>query len=304
MNKYIEISQEIKDGLEHNKPVVALESSVISQGLPYPANIETAFRLEDIVRETGALPATTGIINGKIKVGLSKRDIEKLATDDKVFKVSKRDISTIVAKNGTGGTTVASTCFIASMAGIKVFATGGIGGVHPDGEKTLDISADLNELNRNNIIVVSAGPKSIIDIRLTMEYLETAGVTVIGYRTDFCPHFFLIPEEKCPVSIKADSPEDIAKIFNVKQEIGISGGLLVVNPLKPEECLSYGEFEHAFTRASRDAEKEKISGKLVTPYLLRKLDEYTEGKSKKANLLLLESNVRLASLIAIKISRI
>jgi pseudouridine-5'-phosphate glycosidase len=301
MNNYIEISGEIKEALENKKPVVALESSVISQGLPYPANIETAFRLEDITRETGAIPATTGIINGKIKVGLSKSDIEKLATDNKVFKVSKRDIATVVAKNGSGGTTVASTCFIASMAGIKVFATGGIGGVHPDGEKTLDISADLNELNRNNIIVVSAGPKSIIDIRLTMEYLETAGVTVIGYQTDFCPHFFLTPEEKCPVSINAESPEEIARIFNVKQEIGITGGLLVVNPLKSDECLSYKEFEHAFTRAGRDAEKEKISGKLVTPYLLRKIDEYTGGKSKKANLLLLERNVRLASLIAIKI---
>lgn len=301
--QYIEISEEVLAGINNKKPVVALESSVISQGLPYPDNLNTAIKLEEIARNKGVIPATTGLIKGKIKIGLNNDEIEKLATLKDVFKVSKRDITSVIVKSGYGGTTVAATAFIASLAGIKVFATGGIGGVHCKGEKNLDISADLNEIAKNNIIIVSAGPKSIIDIGLTLEYLETLSIPVIGYRTEICPHFFL-KSSKYPVSIRVDSPEEIAGIMKTGEYLDITGGILVVNPLKEELCLDNNEFEESFKIADKEAKEKNISGKRLTPFLLEKLNILTEGKTKKANLALLEGNVGLASDIAIEYNKL
>jgi len=296
IHKYIEFSSKVKNALEKGEPVIALESSVIAQGLPSPVNFETAIKLEKIATEAGAVPATVAIINGKIKIGISRKDIMNLAESSSVFKVSKRDIAPVLAAKGNGGTTVAATGFIASIVGIKIFATGGTGGVHED--KPFDISADLMEIASNGTVVVSSGPKSIIDLTRTMEYLETLGVTVIGYKTEYCPHFFLKSGEY-PVNIKADTPEEIARIIKINEETGIRGGILVVNPLEEEYCIDRVEYKKAFEKANNEAKEKGIAGNKLTPFLLERINLLTEGKSQKANLILLEINVRLASKISI-----
>jgi pseudouridine-5'-phosphate glycosidase len=302
-SSYIVFSDKIRHALDNKRPVLALESSVIAQGLPYPVNMELAEKLEDLAESLDVTPATIAIINGKIKIGLNRSDIEKLATEQGLFKVSKRDIPLVIAREGSGGTTVASTSFIASKAGIKVFATGGIGGVHTGGENTFDISADLTELSQTDTVVVSAGPKSIIDLKLTLEYLETHSVPVIGYKTDTCPHFFL-GHSKYPVSMKADTVDDIVKIMKLKEKLSLQGGILVVNPLKEEYCLSENEFTDAHTKALQEAREKKIAGNKITPFLLEKINMITSGKSQKANLILLEENVKLASEISKTYSKI
>ncbi len=293
MSSHIIYSDKVREALDNKKPVIALESSVIAQGLPFPVNLELAEILEELAESLGVTPATIAVINGKIKVGLNRRDIEKLATDQGLFKISKRDIPLVIAQKGSGGTTVAATSFIAEKAGIKVFATGGIGGVHTGGEHSLDISADLQELSHTGTVVVSAGPKSIIDLKLTLEYLETQSVPVIGYKTDFCPHFFL-GRSKYPVTINAITVNDIVKIIKAKEELSIKGGILVVNPLKDEYCLSEQEFTEAYRKALNKAIDNKITGNKVTPFLLQELNMNTAGKSQRANLILLEENVKLA----------
>ena len=297
-SNYTIISDRVQKAIEAKRPLVALESSVIAQGLPFPINLETAVKLEEIALETGVCPATIGIINGKIKIGLDLCDMQKLAQEEGIFKVSKRDIPLVIAREGSGGTTVASTCFIASMMGIKIFATGGIGGVHRDGQNTFDISPDLRELSHNNVIVISAGPKSIIDIKLTLEYLETIGVPILGYKTDYCPHFFT-NLSNYPVTMRVDTPEEIALMAKIKWNMNIPGGILVVNPLSNEECLSREEFNKAYHQALQEGEINKISGNKVTPFLLEKINLLTDGKSMKANILLLERNIKLACKISI-----
>jgi len=293
MSSHIVYSDKVRDALENKRPVIALESSVIAQGLPFPVNLELAEMLEDLAESLGVTPATIAVINGRIKVGLARRDIEKLATEQGLFKISKRDIPLVIAGEGSGGTTVAATSFIAAKAGIKVFATGGIGGVHTGGEHSLDVSADLLELSQTDTVVVSAGPKSIIDLKLTLEYLETYSVPVIGYKTDFCPHFFL-GRSKYPVSVNALTVNDIVKIMKTREELSIKGGILVVNPLKDEYCLSEQEFKEAYRKALNKATDNKITGNKLTPFLLQELNLNTSGKSQRANLLLLEENVKLA----------
>ena len=296
ISNHIKISPQVKEAIEKGKPVIAMESSVIAQGLPHPVNIKTALKLEEIAEDAGVTPATIALIDGKIKVGLTKKEIEKLAEDPSVFKVSKRDIAPVLAKKGSGGTTVAATVFIASIAGIKIFATGGIGGVHKG--KPFDISADLGEMARNRTAVISAGPKSIIDLPLTLEYLETAGVSVAGYKTDYCPHFF-VDSKKYKLTIKADTPDELARIIKINEDLENSAGILILNPLAKEDCLHSEDYNNAYKKANEEAREKNITGNRLTPFLLERINYLTEGKSQKANLTLLENNVRLASLISI-----
>ena len=234
LKKYLEINPEVKNALENNVPVVALESTIISHGMPYPQNAETALKVESIVRENGGIPATIGIINGKLKVGLSPNEIELLGKEgEKVAKVSRRDIPYIVANKLNGATTVASTMIIANMAGVKIFATGGIGGVHRGAETTMDVSADLEELANTNVAVICAGAKSILDLGLTLEYLETHGVPVLGYKTKELPAFYT-RKSGFNLDYKIDSPEEIAELLHTKWELGLNGGAVIANPI-PEE---------------------------------------------------------------------
>ncbi|MGL5208293.1 pseudouridine-5'-phosphate glycosidase [Cetobacterium sp.] len=296
--KYLEISKEVKEALENNKPVVALESTIISHGMPYPQNVETALKVEEIVRENGAVPATIAILNGKLKVGLSKEEVDYLGKKGlEVTKASRRDIPAILASEDDGATTVASTMIIAALAGIKVFATGGIGGVHRGAETTMDISADLEELAMTNVAVVCAGAKSILDIGLTLEFLETKGVPVLGYQTKELPAFYT-RKSGFKVDYKMDTPEQIAKTLKAKWDVNLKGGVVIANPIPEEFAMDFDTITNAINNAVAEAEEKGIKGKDSTPFLLAKVKDITKGKSLESNIQLVFNNAKLASEIA------
>lgn len=296
--KYLEISKEVREALENNKPVVALESTIISHGMPYPQNIETALKVEEIVRENGAVPATIAILNGKLKVGLSKEEVDYLGKKGlEVTKASRRDIPAILASEDDGATTVASTMIIAALAGIKVFATGGIGGVHRGAETTMDISADLEELAMTDVAVVCAGAKSILDIGLTLEFLETKGVPVLGYQTKELPAFYT-RKSGFKVDYKMDTPEQIAKTLKAKWDVNLKGGVVIANPIPEEFAMDFDTITNAINNAVAEAEEKGIKGKDSTPFLLAKVKDITKGKSLESNIQLIFNNAKLASEIA------
>ena len=296
--KYLDISPEVSEALEKGLPVVALESTIISHGMPYPENVNTALEVERIIREKGAIPATIAILEGRLKVGLSKDEIDLLGkTGLEAVKTSRRDLPFIISKKLTGATTVASTMIIASFAGIRVFATGGIGGVHRGAETTFDISADLQELANTNVAVICAGAKSILDIGLTLEYLETNGVPVVGYQTDELPAFYT-RKSGFKVDYKADTPKDIALALKAKWELGLNGGMVIANPIPEEYSMDHKLISDVIENALIEAEKNNIKGKESTPFLLAKVKELTEGKSLESNIQLVYNNARLAAEIS------
>ena len=283
------------------QPIVALESTVISHGLPYPKNLETALRLEEIVREEGGMPATVGIVGGKLIAGLKREQIEHLAQAENVRKVSRRDLPIVVAHKAAGATTVATTMWIAHRYGIQVFATGGIGGVHRGtgelGNGSFDVSADLTELAQTSMTVVCAGAKAILDLPATLEYLETHGVTVIGYQTDEFPAFYS-RTSGLKTDVRCDTPQEVARIIRVKQELGLPGGVLVCVPIPEPYAIPRGEIEPVIAEAIEEAEMQKLRSAAITPFLLSRIAELTGERSLKANLALLENNARVAAQIA------
>ena len=297
LKKYVEYSDEVKKAMEEGKPVVALESTIISHGMPYPQNIETAKACEEIIRENGAVPATTAIIGGKIKIGLSDEELEFMATSKDIIKTSRRDFAYIVSRGLNGATTVASTIIASRLAGIKIFVTGGLGGVHRHAEVTFDISRDLEELAANDIMIVCAGCKSILDIGLTLEYLETKGVPVFGYQTDYMPAFFTRKSEfKVDYNIK--NPKEAAEAAKAQWELGLQGGILLTNPIPESDSMDEEKINTAIEKALVEAEEKGIHGKETTPFLLSKVLEVTEGKSLEANIALVKNNARLGAEVA------
>ena len=303
MNKYLDIAPEVAAALEAGRPVVALESTIISHGMPYPQNVETALRVEDTIRAEGAVPATIAIIGGRLKAGLSKDEIEHLGKKGReVAKASRRDLPVLVARGQDGATTVTTTMIIASMAGIKVFATGGIGGVHRGAETTMDISADLEELARTPVMVVCAGAKSILDLGLTLEYLETKGVPVIGYGTEELPAFYT-RRSGFKVDYRIDSPEELAAAFRAKTEMGLRGGMLVTNPIPEEYSMDPAVINAAIDEAVAECNARGIKGKDTTPFLLARIKDITGGDSLSANIQLVLNNARLAAAVAACLER-
>jgi pseudouridine-5'-phosphate glycosidase len=299
-NMNIKISQEVQDALKSGKGVVALESTIISHGMPYPQNVETALLVEEEVRKYGAVPATIAIINGVPTVGCNREEIEHLGKAGlTVTKVSRRDIPIVIAKGENGATTVASTMILAEKAGVSIFATGGIGGVHRGAEKTMDISADLDELSKTNVCVVCAGAKSILDLNLTMEYLETKGVAVVGYGTDELPAFFT-RESGIKLTCRMDTPEEIAKALVAKDDMELGGGMLVTNPIPVEYSMDAKVIGEAIDKAVAEAEERGVKGKDITPFLLDKIQKITGGNSLASNIQLVLNNARLASQIAVE----
>ena len=295
LNKYLDVAPEVAEALKAGKPVVALESTIISHGMPYPQNVETALNVERIIRENGAVPATIAIIGGRLKAGLSPEQIDYLGkTGSGVAKASRRDLPVLVAKKMDGATTVTTTMMIAAMAGIRIFATGGIGGVHRGAETTMDISADLEELAETPVMVICAGAKSILDLGLTLEYLETKGVTVIGYGTEELPAFYT-RKSGFRVDYRLDTPEELAEAFHVKSELGLRGGMLVANPIPERFSMDPAVINAAIDQAVREAERKGIRGKATTPFLLAKVKELTEGSSLDANIHLVYNNAELAA---------
>ncbi len=303
MNKFLDIAPEVKEALDAGKPVVALESTIISHGMPYPQNVETALNVERIIREAGAVPATIAIIGGRLKAGLSPEEIEYVGKNGaKVAKASRRDLPVLVARGADGATTVTTTMIIAHMAGIKVFATGGIGGVHRGAETTMDISADLEELAQTPVMVVCAGAKSILDIGLTLEYLETKGVPVIGYGTSELPAFYT-RHSGFGVDYRIDSPEELAAAFAAQREMGLQAGMLVANPIPEEYSMDEDVINTAISKAVAECEALGIHGKATTPFLLAKVKELTGGDSLDSNIQLVYNNARLAAKTAVALSK-
>ncbi len=298
LHKHLVVSNEVQEALKSGKPVVALESTIISHGMPYPKNVETALAVEAIVRKEGAVPATIAILGGKLKVGISPEEIDDLGKKGlAVTKASRRDLPVLIAKKADGATTVAATMIIAAMAGVKVFATGGIGGVHRGAETTMDISADLEELAMTNVMVVCAGAKSILDLGLTLEYLETKGVVVLGYQTEELPAFYT-RKSGFKVDYAMDTPEEIAATFKAKEEAGLKGGMLVANPIPEAYAMDYDYITQNIEQAVAEAKTLGISGKDTTPYLLDKIQKLTAGKSLEANIQLVFNNAALGAQIA------
>ena len=295
MKEYLELSPDVKAALMAGEPVVALESTIISHGMPYPQNVETALRVEETVRQAGATPATIAVLGGKLKAGLTASEIEYLGKKGPaVTKASRRDLPALVARGADGATTVATTMIIAHMAGIQVFATGGVGGVHRGAETTMDISADLEELGRTPVMVICAGAKSILDLGLTLEYLETKGVPVIGYGTEELPAFYT-RTSGFKVDYRIDSPEELAAAFHAQQEMGLGGGMLVTNPIPEEWSMDPVRINAAIDQAVADAKSLGIHGKETTPYLLARVKELTGGDSLDANIQLVLNNARLGA---------
>jgi pseudouridine-5'-phosphate glycosidase len=303
MSQYLRKSQEVAIALAAGKPVVALESTIISHGMPYPENVETALRVEEVVRAAGAVPATIAIMDGKLCAGLSLDQIEVLGKQGTaVAKASRRDIPFLLAKKQLGATTVAATMIIAAQAGIELFATGGIGGVHRGGAANFDISADLQELARTNVAVVCAGAKSILDLPLTLEYLETHGVPVIGYQTSEFPAFYS-RQSGLGVDYTLHTPEEVAEVLGTKWKAGLAGGVIIANPVPEKFSMDATYLDSIIGHALLEAARDKIKGKAVTPYLLSKVKELTAGKSLVSNIELVLNNVRLAAEIAVARSR-
>ncbi|MFC5077412.1 Pseudouridine-5'-phosphate glycosidase [Vibrio thalassae] len=298
LEKYLDIQPEVAQALAENKPVVALESTIISHGMPYPRNVETALLVEETIRESGAIPATIAIIKGRLKVGLDKEQIEYLGkAGTSVTKVSRRDIPFMVAGEKDGATTVAATMILAEMAGIRVFATGGIGGVHRGAQQTFDISADLQELANTNVAVVCAGAKSILDLALTREYLETQGVPVIGYQTDSLPAFYT-RESEHGIDYRLDSAQEIAIALKAKWEMQLAGGAVIANPIPVEYAMPVEAINSAIEQALAEADEQGIAGKESTPFLLARVCELTGGNSLDSNVQLVLNNARLGAAIA------
>ena len=303
-NPYLDVHVEVAEAIARRHPVVALESTIISHGMPYPQNVQTALQVEAEVRAHGAVPATIAIVNGRLKAGLAPHDIEQLGRDGAaVPKVSRRDVPFIVARGGTGATTVAATMLIAAMAGIRVFATGGIGGVHRGAATSFDVSADLQELARTPVAVVCAGAKAILDLRLTLEYLETHGVPVIGYGTDQLPAFYTA-RSGFPVDYRLDSPQEIAHAMHVKWALGLQGGMVVASPVPDAYAMPQARVDEAIAQALREADAQGIGGKQSTPFLLARVAELTGGDSLATNIQLVLNNARLASGIALHYQRL
>ena len=298
MKNYLDLSPEVDAALKAGKPVVALESTIISHGMPYPQNVETALRVEQTIREGGATPATIAVIGGRLKAGLTPEEIEYLGKKGTaVTKASRRDLPVLVARGDDGATTVTTTMIIAALAGIKVFATGGIGGVHRGAETTMDISADLEELARTPVMVICAGAKSILDLGLTLEYLETKGVPVIGYGTEELPAFYT-RKSGFKVDYRVDSPEELAAIFKAKQEMGLGGGMLVTNPTPEAYSMDPERINKAIDEAVAEAKTLGIHGKETTPFLLARIKDLTGGDSLDSNIQLVLNNARLAARVA------
>ncbi len=303
MNKYLDIKPEVKEAIEAGKPVVALESTIISHGMPYPQNVETALKVEQIIRDNGAVPATIAIIGGRLKAGLTPEEIEYFGKKGpEITKASRRDLAMLCAKGEDGACTVTTTMMIAHMAGIKVFATGGIGGVHRGAEVTMDISADLEELAQTPVMVICAGCKSILDIGLTLEYLETHGVPVIGFGTEDMPAFYT-QKSGFKVDYKVDSPAELAKFFNTHLELGLKGGILVGNPIPDEYSMDPDVINPAIDEAIAECNRLGIKGKATTPFLLAKVKDITGGDSLDSNIRLVFNNAKVAALTAAELCK-
>ena len=304
LNKYLDIAPEVQQALAEGRPVVALESTIISHGMPYPQNVETALNVEKIIRENGAVPATIAVLGGRLKAGLSPEEIDYLGkTGTAVTKASRRDLPVLVAKGMDGATTVTTTMIIAHLAGISVFATGGIGGVHRGAETTMDISADLEELAHTPVMVICAGAKSILDLGLTLEYLETHGVPVIGYGTEELPAFYT-RKSGFKVDYRLDTPEELARTFFVKQDMGLGGGMLVTNPIPEEYSMDHGVINKAIDEAIAESRALGIHGKETTPFLLAKIKDLTGGDSLASNIQLVYNNAALAAKTAGELSKL
>ena len=304
LNKYLDIKPEVAEALAAGKPVVALESTIISHGMPYPQNVETALAVEKIVRENGAVPATIAIIGGRLKAGLTEEEIEyfgKKGTD--IAKASRRDLAVLCARGEDGATTVTTTMMIAHMAGIKVFATGGIGGVHRGAETTMDISADLEELARTPVMVVCAGAKSILDLGLTLEYLETKGVPVLGYQTEELPAFYT-RKSGFGVDYRMDTPAELAAAFKAQNDMALGGGMLVTNPIPEEYSMPKDVIDAAIDRAIAECNEKGIKGKETTPFLLARVAELTGGDSLASNIQLVYNNAKLTAQTALEYSKL
>ena len=295
MNPYLSISPEVQEALKAGKPVVALESTIISHGMPYPQNVETALKVEQTIRENGAVPATIAVIGGQLKAGCTPEEIEYLGKKGQaVIKASRRDLPVLIARKADGATTVTTTMIIAAMAGIRVFATGGIGGVHRGAQQTFDISADLEELAQTPVMVVCAGAKSILDLGLTLEYLETKGVPVIGFGTEELPAFYT-RHSGFKVDYRIDTPEELAAAFKAKIDCGLKGGMLVTNPIPEEFSMPKEVIDQAIEQALREMDEAGIHGKQCTPFLLAKVKDLTGGESLASNIQLVLNNARLAA---------
>ena len=301
MNPFLAIHPEVKEALEKGRPVVALESTIISHGMPYPQNIETAKAVEEVIRANGAIPATIAIFDGKCYVGLTAEQLTFFGKATDVWKVSLRDMPYVISQKLYGATTVAATMRIASMAGIKIFVTGGIGGVHRDAAHTMDISADLTEMAETNVAVISAGVKSILDIGLTLEYLETKGIPVVSFGQDAFPSFYS-STSGFPSPLRIDTPAEIATLLKTKWQLGLNGSVLIANPVPAHQQIDAAEIEVHILEALNAAKKENIIGKEVTPFLLKYISEHTQGESLEANIALIKNNAKLGAEIAVAFS--
>lgn len=300
LNSYLDVNPEVAQAVKEGKPVVALESTIISHGMPYPQNVETALNVEKIIRENGAVPATIAIIGGRLKAGLTPEEIEYFGKKGTaIHKASRRDLAVLCAEGEDGATTVTTTMMIAHMAGIKIFATGGIGGVHRGAETTMDISADLEELAHTPVMVVCAGAKSILDLGLTLEYLETKGVPVLGYQTEELPAFYT-RRSGFEVDYRVDSPEQLAKIFRTHNDLALNGGILVTNPIPEEYAMPKEVIDRAIDRAIAECKEQGIHGKATTPFLLARVAEITGGDSLASNIRLVYNNAALAARTAVE----
>ncbi len=304
LNKYLDVAPEVAAALAAGKPVVALESTIISHGMPYPQNVETALKVNAIIRENGAVPATVAVIGGQLKAGLTDEEIEYLGKKGlSVIKASRRDLAVLATRGEDGATTVASTMMIAHMAGIRIFATGGIGGVHRGAETTMDISADLEELGQTPVMVVCAGAKSILDLGLTLEYLETKGVPVIGFGTKELPAFYT-RKSGFSVDYQINTPEELAAAFHAGQALGLKSGMLVTNPIPEEYAMDAEVIGKAIDQAISEAKSKGIHGKETTPFLLAKVKELTGGDSLESNIQLVFNNARVAAQTAVALAKL
>lgn len=301
--KYLDIKPEVKEALDAGKPVVALESTIISHGMPYPKNVETALTVEEVIRKNGAVPATVGIIKGRIKVGLTADEVEYMAKAPNVLKVSRRDYPLVIAQKLDGATTVAGTMIAANMAGIRLFVTGGIGGVHRGAGESFDISADLEELKSTGVAVVCAGVKSILDIGATLEYLETSGVPVISFGTDEFPAFYS-RKSGFKTECALGCPKDIAEVINMKYELGLDGGMLIACPIPEADEIPYEKMDKVIVQALSECREKGVTGKRITPFLLDRVKQLTDGNSLEANIRLVLNNADIGSKIAVELSKL
>ena len=299
---FFSVSDEVREALAACAPVVALESTIIAHGMPYPQNVDTAILLEDTIRQQGAVPATVAVIDGVLTVGLSSEQLNRLATQADVLKLSRRDLAWAIARKRTGATTVAATMIAAAKAGIELFATGGIGGVHRGAELSWDVSADLTELARTSVNVVCAGPKAILDLPATLEYLETLGVPVVGFQTNELPAFYS-RQSGLKLDLRADTPEELAAFIKVRQQLSVDGGVLIVQPVAEVHEIPFATIAQTIDAALEEAHRANVTGKAVTPWLLDRIRSLTSGQSLATNIRLVENNARLAAQVAVELSR-